>query len=410
MDNVETQATMRNHTVWNKRFVHLLSIEVVIQFATYMLNPIITGYAVSLGASLATAGFVAGVVATSALAMRPFAGFIADRLNKPILLVMSATLFMVAAFGCALSTSVVLVAVFRIVQGIALACRTAVVTALATLSVDRSHVGTAVGWIGLGTTVSCALAPSVAAFLGMFISYHACFFVAGGLYALGIVLAFRFKRGFNGSQSVAEMLHREGGEKLFSGGFRVKDFIYSPAIVYSVMAGLSGVPHSINTSLLLTVGDARGIAGIALYFTMYALAALASRPFAGALSDRRGLVFVAVPALLIELAGVTVLALMDSLVMASVAGALIGVGQGSMYSSLQAEVARTADAEALGRASNTFYIGPDVNMGLSPVVGGFVMQAWGVTVMYAVAFVFVASTFGMLYVAATHSPRNRSLC
>lgn len=403
---------MRNHTVWNKRFVHLLSIEVVIQFATYMLNPIITGYAVSLGASLATAGFVAGVVATSALAMRPFAGFIADTLDRPILLVMSATLFMVAALGCALSTNVVLVAVFRIVQGVALACRTAVVTALATLSVDHSHVGAAVGWIGLGTTVSCAIAPSAAAFLGMFISYHACFFVAGGLYALGVVLALRFKRGFGGSRSMVETLRREGGGKRFSGGFKVKDFIYSPAIVYSAMAGLSGVPHSINTSLLLTVGDARGIVGIALYFTMYALAALASRPLAGSLSDREGLVFVAVPALLIELAGVAVLALMDSLAMAAVAGALIGVGQGSMYSSLQAEVARTADAEALGRASNTFYIGPDINMGLSPVVGGFVMQMWGVAAMYAVAFAFVASTFGLLYVAGKDdaSKRGRSLC
>ena len=76
----------------------------------------------------------------------------------------------------------------------------------------------------------------------------------------------------------------------------------------------------------------------------------------------------------------------------------MGVGQGSAYSALQAEAVRGANVEELGRAANTFYIGPDVNMGMSPFVGGFIMQTGGVTAMYAVCFVLVFCTL-LLFLA-----------
>ena len=148
--------------LWNVRFVHLLAIEGVFQFATYMLNPVITGYVVLLGASLATGGFVAGLVATSSLVVRPFTGMVADRLSKTTLLVVAAALFTAAAFGCALAESVAWISAFRIVQGVAFAFRSAVVVSLVSVTVSRDHVGRAVGWVGMVTMVSSAIAPSVA--------------------------------------------------------------------------------------------------------------------------------------------------------------------------------------------------------------------------------------------------------
>ena len=56
---------MRRNKLWNIRFVHLLLVEAVFQFATYLLNPVISSYVVLLGSSLAVGGFVAGLVAGS---------------------------------------------------------------------------------------------------------------------------------------------------------------------------------------------------------------------------------------------------------------------------------------------------------------------------------------------------------
>ena len=304
-----------------------------------------------------------------------------------------------AAFGCAAVSSVFWIGVFRIVQGVAFAFRSAVVVSLASVVVAHDHVGRAVGWVGVVTTVSCAVAPTLAAFMGTTVGYHACFFVSGSLFFVGLVLAVLFKlpKDVRTHHRAAQEQAREAKGRV-PAGFRLRDFLYLPAIPYSVMAALSGVPHGINVSLMLSVGDARGIPGVSLYFTLYALAALASKPLAGRLCDTKGFHAVFVPVVLVELVGVAVLVFMDSLVLAAVAGVLVGVGQGSAYSALQAEAVRGANVEELGRAANTFYIGPDINMGMSPFVGGFVMQTGGVTALYAVCFVLVFCTL-LLFLA-----------
>lgn len=59
-----------------------------------------------------------------------------------------------------------------------------------------------------------------------------------------------------------------------------------------------------------------------------------------------------------------------------------GVGQGSAYCALQAESVRGVPEDLLGRAANTFYLGPDLCMGLGPVVGGFILQRAGASAMF----------------------------
>lgn len=396
---------MGGNKLWTIRFAHLLVIELVFQFATYMLNPVISGYVITLGASLTVAGFVAGLVATSALVVRPVTGWVADKLSKTTLLVVAATLFAVAAFGCALTSSVMWLSVFRAVQGVAFAFRSAVVMSLVSVVVASDHLGRAVGWIGVATTVSSAVAPTLAALMESYVGYHACFFSAALLFSVGLILAVLLKasgdkrdRHWNRPPSSEE--HMIVGLSFGTGrfhGVRLRDFVYIPGIPYSVMAALTGAPHGINVSLMLAVGDARGIEGVSLYFAAYAVAALVARPIVGRVCDVKGFDKVMVPVVSLELVGVACLATMDSLVWAVVAGVFIGVGQGSAYSALQAESVRYVRPEESGKASNTYYIGPDVNMGLSPLIGGFVMQTFGVTTMYAVCFVAVTSVFPVLH-------------
>lgn len=392
---------MQRNKLWNIRFVHLLLIEAVFQFATYLTNPIVSSYVIFLGASLAVGGFIAGLVASAALAMRPFTGWISDRFSKTTLLVLAALLFTVAAFGCAFAPNVWWIGAFRIVQGVAFAFRSAVVVSLVSVVVSHDCIGRAVGWVGVVTTTSCAIAPSVAAGIGEAVGYFDCFMMAGLLFAIGLVLAVSFKLPKSGCADLGIERRRKGcgGKRVI----RLRDFVFVPAAPYSVMAALAGVPHGINVSLLFAVGDARGIAGISLYFTLYAVSALVARPLAGRLSDTKGFGVVIAPALLIDLAGVAVLVAMHSLAAVAIAGALVGIGQGSAHSALQAEAVRGADVRELGRASNTFYIGPDVNMGMSPLVGGFVMQTWGVAAMYEVCFGFVSAALILFLVMKKRS-------
>ena len=91
---------------------------------------------------------------------------------------------------------------------------------------------------------------------------------------------------------------------------------------------------------------------------------------------------VAPPAMLVAAAGMVVMAFSDGFAGVVVAGACMGVGQGSADRALQAESVRGVPEDLLGRAANTFYLGPDLCMGLGPVVGGFILQRAGVSAMF----------------------------
>ncbi len=85
---IEVSASDAPTKVWNRRFVHLLLIEWSLQFGIYATTPIASNYAVSIGAAIGIAGFIAGLNSTVSLCMRPFTGWIIDNLAKKSLLIL----------------------------------------------------------------------------------------------------------------------------------------------------------------------------------------------------------------------------------------------------------------------------------------------------------------------------------
>ena len=151
------------------------------------------------------------------------------------------------------------------------------------------------------------------------------------------------------------------------------------------MAGLSGVPQGASVALIILAADQRGIGGATLFFTAYALAALVGRPLMGRVADSLGARRIVLPLFAVELAAVAVLGLMANTAMVVVGGLLLGIGQGSLYPVLQAESVAGVPPEAMGRAANTFYLGPDLNMCLSPIIGSVLLGSLGVGALYGFA-------------------------
>ena len=365
----------------------MLAIEVMFQFGTYLTSPIVSKYIVFLGASIAVGGFVAGLNASVAMIVRPFVGWFADRVGKKALLLVSAVLFAVAAFGCALSPSPFFVGLFRGVQGVAFALRSAVLVSMVSLVVPRERLGTAVGWIGLASTLSCALGPAIGSAVGFAWGYSASFLFAGILFVAGLILAalipFSVGKGKEGLSGVRDgVVVKKGEGRGRHSSIRIGDFLYKPALPITLVAGLMVVPNGAALTLIILAGDQRGIMGAAAYFVFFSLAALVSKPLVGRLSDRIGLTAAVAPMLVVELIATVLLAFMGSVFFLIAAGLCMGVGQSSAYSALQAEAVRVAGSDEVGRASNTFFVGPDIGMGMGPLAAGWAMETLGITAMF----------------------------
>lgn len=390
---------MESARLWNPRFAQLFCIETMLQFGLYLTRPLIAGYAVSLGASLAVAGFLAGLLATAALIMRPMSGIVTDRLGKKGLLVVSCALFAVSALGCALFRSVPLAAAFLALQGFAFAFKSTVVVSLASLVVPASKLGSGVGWLGVAYTIACALGPALGSFVGGAVGYAGAFAVSATLLFAGLVLAVLFKAPRETcAHAVPTAPSRSGC------GFAA--WFHGPTLLLSAVAGLLMVAQGVTSSFVLLVGDMRGIEGASLYFLVYSLATLAARPLAGRASDSFGVRAVALPMMLLAAFGMTAAAFLESFAGVVVAGACMGVGQGSAYCALQAESVRGVPQDRVGRAANTFYLGPDLCMGLGPVVGGFVLQAAGAAALFL--FNAAAVLLGLILLAVFGSRRRGS--
>ena len=407
---------MDGEKLWTAKFMQLLLIESVLQFGMYLTRPIISSYAISLGASMALAGFLAGMLATAALAIRPISGAVSDKLSKRSLLVVSCGLFAASALGCALCRSIELLGLFLALQGFAFAFKSTVVVSLASLVVPKKRVGTGVGLLGLAYTVSCAIGPAVGSAIGKAFGYSAVFAASCALLSLGFTLALLFRaphktqapRTKSSVKSIgkdAAIGHIEKGPRKKPDASRTASkYLYLPALPLSIIAGFLMVAQGVTSSFILVVGEIRGIEGAPLYFLLYSLATLVARPLAGKASDALGVEAVATPMIIVAGIGMMAAAFIDSFSGIAIASVSMGVGQSSAYCAIQAESVRGVPENQLGRAANTFYIGPDLCMGLGPVAGGLVFQTAGPTAM----FVFNAiSVFTALLLFVAYAQSNR---
>ena len=368
--------------LWNSQFVNLLLIDLSFQFGIYFTSPIVSNYTVFLGATVAIGGFIAGLHSATAMMMRPIMGFIADRFRKISLLFFAAVLFTLGSIGGSLATDVVALGLSRVVMGVGFALRTVVITAFVSLVVPKEKLGQGVGWVGLAGTVSNALAPMIGEAIGSRFGFHVDFIITTFLFMGGIALVIIFN--FNSREAVAEdaEITKRGSGEAGRRKISLSDFMYIPAVKYAVLGFLASFPYGTGITMMFLAAESVNVSGAGVYFTAFALMAMVSKPLAGRISDRYGVVAAAVPAALIMASGMAVLAFMTSYWHALAGGVLMGLGEASFYSAIQAESVRNVPKECLGRAVNTFYIGPDVANGLGPLLSGWLLQTFGMTVMF----------------------------
>ena len=136
------------------------------------------------------------------------------------------------------------------------------------------------------------------------------------------------------------------------------------------------------TTMLVLVGDVRGIAGAALFFTISSIGAAIVRPFSGKVVDRKGLQAVMPFTFVFETICMALIAFAQSLLPILIAGVVRVFGQGIAQPSLQGTALKEAAEGERGTASSTFYMGIDIGQGISGIIGGIVADAFGFTAMF----------------------------
>lgn len=350
----------KQERLWGFGYIMVLLVSLLSAFSFYTNQTILSKYLTGdLNVPMAVAGSIVGLFSLTSLFCRPLCGVMADRLNKKVLLLVSNLFMAVGLIGFAYLRSVPMLVFMRILNGIGFAIGSTVQVALCTAFIPKSRMGEGVGYMGLSMVLGSAVAPGLGISIANAIGMKAVFLVSAAMPLLGCVLLL--------------MVQDNTGRSAEKKRIRLSDVLEWKAWAFSLCGGMFSFINGIINAYIVLFAEARNLGDIALYFTVYALCLFVIRPLSGKLTDRKGLRFTVLPAMLLTALSMVVLCNSTSLAMVILSGVLRAIGQGSAQPSLQAGCINYIGKDRAGVATSTYYLCGDIGQGFGPMLGGMML-------------------------------------
>lgn len=247
-----------------------------------MITTLISSYAVSFGTELTAVGLISGIFSITALFFRPVGGFLSDFLNKKRICVYTTFLIALVIVFYALSPTVSILLVMRVLHGALFGINGTANMALATEFIPDDHMGEGLGYYGLGQVLAQIVGPTIGLRIRDAFGYRALFFIIAASTLLAAVVlqtAFHYETVVGHSS--------EGRHSLSFSSLIAKECIF-----YSLIAGLFSMGNGIVNSFLVLLGESSKIAQISLFFSVNAIVLFVLRLLVGKVIDRANLLFI----------------------------------------------------------------------------------------------------------------------
>ena len=356
-------AAQNKTTLWTKEFCMLLLVNLFSGMAGQMTIPLVTVYAKELGASLQLASTIASLMSFAGLILCPFAGAVADRVNRKWLFIIANIVYGVSIFFHGFITKPDGLIVIRLITGISFAFTSVTLIAYTSTFVPRERYGEGMGYIALATILAQAAGPGLGSALQEAAGFKTTFMLAGifSLASVIVVLIIPYK----GLPKTTEKYH-----------FSIRSLIAPELLIFTAMAALFSIGNGLVSTFLLLIGKERSISGIALFFTIYSICMVFIRPFTGKLLDKRGVYIILYPAFILAGVGLALVGVAHALPLMLAGSVLKAFGQGAAVPSIQAHCVKELGRERAGVATSTVQIGQHIGNTLAPFLGGRAVAAF----------------------------------
>lgn len=341
--------------------------------STMLANPLVAGFAGTLGATAAMMGVLTALMNACSLVVRPVAGNLSDRLPKRYLAAAGAALMLVTALGQALAPNTVLLAAMRLANGAGYSLCSVCMSTWFAETLPPARLGQGMGIFGLMNALGMAVGPALGIAVSDALGYRPALGVSAAFAALALVgiLLVRGEAPARGEKGEKDAQ----GEKDARPAPRLR-LLDRRAVPAAVVVALFTIPYMATQSFLVSYAEARGLdVPTGAFFTVYAAALMALRVLLGRAFDRVGFVPFVVASGVSAAASLVLLATMTDAVGLLLAAPFMAGGYGVMCSVCQSTAVRAVGAERVGLANSTYYMGFDVGMTLGPVIGGALFGA-----------------------------------
>ena len=339
-----------------------------------MVNPLVANYAKLLGADEVMIGILSGLYFGVAFAARPFSGPAIAKLNKKHIMLFAYMMGVLVNVGYAISSGIPVFMTARIMHGIEFAFVGSLNMTLASESLPAGRMGSGLGLFGIGGATANAIAPSIGmalrswgeqTFGSLQMGYTVVYVVAAACMLVSII------------PCVMMPYVKPSREALSRLGAWYKNIFAKEAILPTAVITFMSVSVISYTIYMERFAEARGIGRIGLFFTVYAVALVTSRPICGRLLDKYGAARIFIPSALLFTLSFVIIGFGDSLAMVLVGAAVAAIGLGGSQPTIQTMCLLSVNPLRYGVASNTIYFGIDFGSFLGPVLAGIIINHHG---------------------------------
>jgi len=395
--------------LWTPDYVIVMAASLGISMCNYFFFSTLPLYAQKMTGSAALAGLMTGAYTLAALAVRPLAGSLSDRIGRTRLLIAGAALCALSCLCYRLAPVLALLLAVRALHGVGFGVHSTAGGAVAADVIPKSRMGEGIGYFGLYGTIAAAVAPGIALAIvddGRVESFGFLFFLSAAVSAASAALdcCIGYERKAartRAAKPAPSAVPAAAGDRAAAGaapgegrkptagpptglpktylGFEAG--VLQPALVLVLLyVGLSGV-----TSFLSLFALDRKLGNVGLFFTVNAAGLFLSRVLLGRLSDERGPGIVVIPGVAVLAACLAAIPFARSLAFLYALAFPLGLAQGAVGPALNALMFDRCSASRRGTASAAYFSAIDVGYGIGSIALGFVAAGLGYYAVYALS-------------------------
>jgi len=363
--------SMPSERLFTPRFFVMCGFSFTVFLSAFQLLPTAPYRILDLGGTPAVAGLFLGFLTYSSALTAPLTGSLVDRLGpRRVLIAASLAITAFSLIYAVLPGYGLMLALVIVHGGFWSGLLTASGTYV-TAVVPSTRRAEGIGYWGLSTVLAIAIAPTIGLWVYSRGGWTAMCVESA---ALNLVMA-----------TIAWTLPADRQPRVH----RKMAFEWR-VLVLSMTLFLYAFGYGGLTSFVALYTDANGVTPRGLYFTIFSLTIVLTRPFTGRLGDRIGYRRVFLPCVALVAAGFALLALGGSLPYLIASAVIFGAGFGSAYPVFLAHLMRHVDDSRRGAMFGSIIVAFDTGIGTGSIAVGSIVQRYGYQPAWATCAVLAA--------------------
>ncbi|EKF51130.1 MFS transporter [Lactococcus garvieae] len=371
---------MKKEKLWTTSFIINMLLNFIYYLVFYIPTIVIGTHAMAkYHASAGTAGILTGLFIVGSLFARLWTGNNIGKWGAKKMLYIGTSIYLLFGLVYYIVPSVESLLLLRFLHGIGFGIATTASGTLAGATVPPSRRGEGIGYYALSVTMSSAIGPFLSMFLYGKYGFTLLIHLSNVLLFIALIGVFFIKAPHTVPTVESRMKKKFAWSKYFE----------KKAVSISVVGMLIGVSYSSILAFMNAYSSAIGLttAG-SLFFLIYALAILFSRPVTGRIFDTKGDNYVMYPVFILFAIGLTLIGWAQSSFVLLFAAIFIGLGYGSFSPFGQAIAIRSSGIDRIGVSTSTFFGFLDMGVGFGPFIMGLLVPFLGYRNLYYVSAIF----------------------